>query len=173
MVDPPVPALAFDDAPSLRPLTSDALEAVQAASFRTLAETGVAVGSPAVLARLAEAGARVDGDRVPFPRGFVEAAIRVSEDDPAVGPIGEVGPGGNFLAEDHTIAHLRELWWQRPFDQGTWEDWEAAGHPDPRSRARERVRTLFASHVVPSLPDGVPAELDRIIAAAAAEARIG
>jgi trimethylamine--corrinoid protein Co-methyltransferase len=98
--------------------------------------------------------------------------IRISADDLAVEAIGEVGPGGNFLAEDHTLAHMRELWRPRLFDRGTWEGWEAAGRPGPRARARERVRALLEAHEVPSLPDGVPEELDRIVAGCAAEAGI-
>jgi trimethylamine--corrinoid protein Co-methyltransferase len=100
------------------------------------------------------------------------AGIRVSEDDLAVGSIAEVGPGGNFLAEDHTVAHMRELWRPRLFDRGTWEDWQAAGRPDSRARARERVRSVLASHEVPALPDGVATELDRIVAAFAEEAGV-
>jgi trimethylamine--corrinoid protein Co-methyltransferase len=98
--------------------------------------------------------------------------IRISADDLAVGAIGEVGPGGNFLAEDQTLAHMRELWRPRLFDRGTWEGWEAAGRPGPRARAGERVRALLAAHEVPALPDGLPAELDRIVAGCAAEAGI-
>ena len=101
------------------------------------------------------------------------AGISVSEDDLAVGAIGEVGPGGNFLAEDHTLAHMRQLWRPRLFDRGTWEDWEAAGRPEPRARARDRVRALLASHEVPPLPEGMPAELDRIVATFAVEAGVG
>ena len=78
MSDQPVLALALDDAPSLRPLTPDALAAVQGASLRVLAETGVVVGSPSVRARLAAAGARVDGDRVRFPAAFVESAVALA-----------------------------------------------------------------------------------------------
>jgi trimethylamine--corrinoid protein Co-methyltransferase len=103
----------------------------------------------------------------------LSAGISVSEDDLAVGAIGEVGPGGNFLAEDHTVAHMRELWRPRLFDRGTWEDWEAADRPEPRARARERADALLASHVVPELPNGVSAELDRIVAAFSHEAGIG
>jgi len=53
MSDQPVLGLALDDPPSLRPLTPDALAAVQRASLRVLAETGVAVGSPTARALLA------------------------------------------------------------------------------------------------------------------------
>jgi trimethylamine--corrinoid protein Co-methyltransferase len=91
----------------------------------------------------------------------------------AVDVIAEVGPGGNFLAEDHTIEHMRDLWQPRLFDRGTWEDWEAAGRPTPRDRARERARSLLASHVPPPLADGLEDELDRIVAAYAREAGIG
>lgn len=53
MSDQPVLALALDDSPSPRPLTPDAIAAVQGASLRVLGETGVAVGSSTVRARLA------------------------------------------------------------------------------------------------------------------------
>ena len=91
----------------------------------------------------------------------------------AVEAIGEVGPGGNFLAEDHTIRYMRGLWQPRLFDRGTWEEWEAAGRPVPRDRARERARALLASHVPPPLPDGMEAELGRLVDAFSREAGAG
>jgi trimethylamine--corrinoid protein Co-methyltransferase len=91
----------------------------------------------------------------------------------AVDVIGAVGPGGNFLAEEHTVAHMRSLWQPRLFHRGTWEEWEAAGRPSPRDRARERARALLASHVPVALPDGLAGELDRIVAAFAREAGVG
>ena len=78
MTDPPIHVLALDEVPPFRPLTPDALVAVQEASLRVLAETGVAVGSPAVRARLAAAGARVEGDRVRMSAGFVESAVALA-----------------------------------------------------------------------------------------------
>ncbi|HSW42258.1 MAG TPA: trimethylamine methyltransferase family protein [Patescibacteria group bacterium] len=91
----------------------------------------------------------------------------------AVDVIGAVGPGGNFLAEDHTVAHMRALWQPRLFDRGTWEEWEAAGRPSPRDRARERAGSLLASHAPPPLPDGVSGEIDAILAAFSREAGVG
>ena len=100
------------------------------------------------------------------------AGIRVDDEALAVAAIGEVGPGGNFLAEDHTIAHMRELWQPRLFDRGTWEEWEAGGRPSPRDRAHERARSLLASHVPPPLPAGVEDELERIVATFSRQAGI-
>jgi len=96
----------------------------------------------------------------------------VDEETLAVDVIGGVGPGGNFLAEEHTVAHMRELWQPRLFNRGTWEEWEAAGRPSPRDRARERAKSLLASHVPPPLPDGVAGELDAIVAAFSREAGV-
>jgi trimethylamine--corrinoid protein Co-methyltransferase len=96
----------------------------------------------------------------------------VDDETLAVGVIDEVGPAGNFLAEDHTIDHMRDLWQPRLFDRGTWEDWEAGGQPSPRDRARGRARSLLASHVPLALAEGVGEELDRIVAAFSREAGV-
>lgn len=96
--------------------------------------------------------------------------LAIDDEALAVDVIGAVGPGGNFLAEDHTVAHMRGLWQPRLFDRGTWEAWEAAGRPSPRDRARERARELLASHVPLALEDGLAAELDAIVGSFAREA---
>ena len=99
--------------------------------------------------------------------------ITVDDTTLAVDVIGEVGPGGNFLAEDHTIDHMRGLWQPRLFDRGTWEHWESGGRQTPRDRARERARSLLATHVPPPLADGLGKELDAIVAAFSREAGVG
>ena len=98
--------------------------------------------------------------------------LAVDDETLAVKVIDEVGPSGNFLAEHHTVAHMRELWQPRLFDRGTWEDWETQGRPSPRDRARERARSLLATHVPAPLADGVGDELDRIVAAFSREAGV-
>jgi trimethylamine:corrinoid methyltransferase-like protein len=94
------------------------------------------------------------------------AGLATTPDDLAVEVIEAVGPAGNFLAEDHTIATMRRLWQPRMFDRGTWEDWEMAGRPTPRERAGERAHALVAAHEPETLPAGTAAELDRIVASA-------
>ncbi len=97
--------------------------------------------------------------------------LPVGDEDLAVEAIAAVGPAGDFLTEDHTIAHMRRLWQPRTFERRTWEEWDAAGRPDAAGRARERVRSLLASHAPLPLADGVAAELDAIVATF--EARAG
>ncbi len=99
--------------------------------------------------------------------------LSVTDEDLAVDAITAVGPAGDYLMEDHTLANMRRLWQPRFFDRRTWEEWEAAGRPDAAARARARVRALLASHAPLALPDGVPAELDRIVGSFESRAGLG
>lgn len=82
-----------------------------------------------------------------------------------------VGPGGNFLAEAHTVANYRrELWtpnavWTRQ----TWPAWEAGGCHTWGDRARQRAREILAKHQVEPLEAALAGELDRIVACAQRE----
>jgi len=87
----------------------------------------------------------------------------VSDDELAAEVIEEVGPGGHFLAADHTLRHMRELWQSRLFSRESWEEWEAEGRPEPRDRARERARQILAEHRPHPLPDGVDGRLIEVI----------
>ena len=89
----------------------------------------------------------------------------------AVDVVQAVGPGGNFLAEAHTVANYRrELWtpnavWTRQ----TWPAWEAGGCHTWGDRARQRAREILAKHQVEPLEAALAGELDRIVACAQRE----
>jgi trimethylamine---corrinoid protein Co-methyltransferase len=82
-----------------------------------------------------------------------------------------VGPGGNFLAEPHTVAHYRqELWmpgavWTRQ----AYPSWETSGQSTMGDRIRARVREILAQHQVDPLDAALARELDRIAACARRE----
>lgn len=90
--------------------------------------------------------------------------INLGAEELALDVIDDVGPGGNFLSEYHTVRTMRRLWQPRFFDRGTWEAWDEAGRPDPADRARDLVRELLAAHAPAPLPGGVADDLDRIVA---------
>ncbi len=95
---------------------------------------------------------------VRFAEGFPFTAEAISLET-----IEAVGPGGHFLDKPHTLANMREFWRDTVMDRTTWDEWEAAGRPDPTVAAAERARTLIGGHEPEPLPDGVAAELDRIV----------
>jgi trimethylamine--corrinoid protein Co-methyltransferase len=46
----------------------------------------------------------------------IERGIEITKETLAIDVIREVGPQGNFIAEDHTFHHFRENWYPRIFD---------------------------------------------------------
>lgn len=96
--------------------------------------------------------------------------IPVSRDTMAVELIRSVGAGGHFLAEDHTIANMRQVQSQTTlFDRGAYSAWAAAGRKDLAARALEETRRILATHRPAPLSPKVSEQLRRIVMDAAAE----
>ena len=95
--------------------------------------------------------------------GMVMRALRgieVSEETLALEVIDKVGPGGNFLAEPHTVAHMRsEFFFPKLSDRSNREKWLAEGGKDARQRAREIAINILATHK----PLAIPGEVDKEI----------
>ena len=97
--------------------------------------------------------------------------VRVDEETLALDVLKEVGPGGNFLAHDHTVRNLRkELWFPKLIDRTRYSAWQDAGSKTMGDRVRERVAEILATHEVPPLPAAVDAGIDEILAAADGQA---
>ena len=144
----------------------------QAGAQHAIALMGIAVAGEA---DMISATGTVYGSRVfAFENVLLDAELfdltchlleGISVDDEALAfdVIEAVGPGGHFLAQAHTRAHMRELWMPRFFGRDTWEQWESAGRPGPRERAHERVLQILAEHEPEPLDEDVDRELLRII----------
>ena len=97
--------------------------------------------------------------------------VRVDDETLALDVIKEVGPGGDFLAHEHTLRHMRrELWIPKLIDRAKYSGWQAAGAKTMGDRVTERVSEILATHEVPPLPPEVDAGIDEVIAAADKEA---
>jgi trimethylamine--corrinoid protein Co-methyltransferase len=80
--------------------------------------------------------------------------ITVSPDTLAYEIAANVGPGGNFLMETHTVDRCRtEFWKPELCDRGGLEDWMQAGKPAIVDRARQRWQRLLAQHKDPPLDE--------------------
>lgn len=77
--------------------------------------------------------------------------------------IHRVGPGGNYLAEEHTVRHFREAWFPGLMDRTRAGLPDEAGRPSFSARLRERTLDLMRRHDPEPLSDGVRAELDRFV----------
>lgn len=99
------------------------------------------------------------------------AGIPYDEESMGREVIEEVGPGGNFLTEDHTLDNYAEsIWDPKLYDRHIWSDWTQAGCQTMTDRAQARMLAILQDHKPAPLPDDVIAKLDAIVAAADAAA---
>lgn len=86
-------------------------------------------------------------------RRFVEG-ITINRDTLARDIIENVGPGGHFLQESHTLSYFKqELWRPSLMARMPRETWMEAGSQDLDAVIRNRLRNILAHHKVPPLPD--------------------
>jgi trimethylamine--corrinoid protein Co-methyltransferase len=91
--------------------------------------------------------------------------IPINDETLALDVIHSVGPGGHFLTQEHTRAHMRDLWIPGLMDRRPYEVWQE--RPDgPRDWARAKAREILDSHHPQPLDPQLSQELERIIAAA-------
>jgi trimethylamine--corrinoid protein Co-methyltransferase len=95
--------------------------------------------------------------------------IPVNDEALAIDVIGEIGPFGDFLSHDHTMAHMRETSQPALIDRRVREDWNAAGASTIQDRALAKARTILETHVPEPLPEGVTEEFAAIIRGAESE----
>jgi trimethylamine--corrinoid protein Co-methyltransferase len=87
-----------------------------------------------------------------------------------LGLMGKVGPGGNFLLEDHTLQHFRSgVWFPRFLDRKVFDRWQEAGSPDLAAVLNEQARRIFEGHRPAALAQETCRQLDGIIARHRAE----
>jgi len=74
----------------------------------------------------------------------VLAGIRVNKETLGFEVVKKVGPGGNYVTEDHTIEHMEnEFFYPNPGLRLNYDTWQDAGKPDMLSNAREKVRQIL------------------------------
>ena len=99
--------------------------------------------------------------------------IRVDDEALAIDVIDDIGPFGDFLSHDHTMAHMREQSQPAVIDRRVREDWTANGSLTVQDRALAKARKILETHQPDPLPDGVADELKAIIRGAERELGIG
>ena len=95
--------------------------------------------------------------------------IEVSDETIARDLIVKMGFKGDYLFDNHTRAHVRELWQATLGETGTYEGWKAAGARSTVEKAQDKVREILAAEPI-GFPDDLGREFDAIIAAAEKQA---
>ncbi|GFP43664.1 trimethylamine---corrinoid protein Co-methyltransferase, partial [Candidatus Hakubella thermalkaliphila] len=99
--------------------------------------------------------------------GMVKRVVRgveVNEETLALDVINKVGPGGNFLGEDHTLRHFRtEAWYPRLLDRRMYLDWVGGGSLTLAQRVNKKTREVLESYQPVPLPQDVLEGIDEIL----------
>ena len=94
----------------------------------------------------------------------VVQGIPVNSEHLALDVISQVGIGGHFMSEDHTMNHFRtEAVEPLLFARDNYDGWINRGKPEVKAIATEHVRKILAEHQVEPLPAGVEKEFEAII----------
>ena len=89
--------------------------------------------------------------------------IPVDDDTMALNVIDEIGPGGHYLAHDHTYARFKTENWRSPLvDRQVYDDWATSGCKDYQQRVHERMVEILEADTEPLLDEKMYKELRRI-----------
>ena len=104
---------------------------------------------------------------------YVESAMRdidFSDDAFGLDVIEEVGPGGMFIDQMHTVEHFRkELWFPKLMDRQYYQRWLDGGAQSMEDRCVAHRKELLENHEVEPLSPEMERMLDEIVAAAKKE----
>ncbi len=90
--------------------------------------------------------------------------IEVNDETLALNLVRKIGPGGNYLAEKHTLKHLeKEHFLPEITDRLSYETWEKAGSKTVIEVAREKAKEILEKHQPAPLGKDVQKEIKEII----------
>jgi len=94
--------------------------------------------------------------------------IPVNDETLAMDAIRAVGPGGNFLSQKHTKAHMREIFLPQFMDRRPYNEWEAK-KDGAEQWAQAKAKEIYQSHLPDPLNYQLLQELRQMIANAEKE----
>jgi trimethylamine--corrinoid protein Co-methyltransferase len=108
----------------------------------------------------------IDDDIAKRTKRILEGIV-LDEERLAVDLIKEVGPGGQYLGNQHTLAHMRkELCLSDLCSKGPYEDWAKKGSLSLEQMAQKKAFELLNESEPVSLEPAVVKELERILKSA-------
>lgn len=94
----------------------------------------------------------------------IARGIEVNKDTLAVDVIRRVGPGGNFMAEEHTAEHFRKEWWlPELMNRDRYYSWKESGEKTFGDVCQERLEEIIKNYTVEELPKDTLNKFKKII----------
>jgi len=91
-------------------------------------------------------------------------SFTIDDETLALDLIDRLGPGGTFIAEEHTVKHFREeIWMPVILDRLYWDQWEQIGKPTTEQRVKERLEKLLVSYKPHPLDESVERDVQKVL----------
>ena len=91
-------------------------------------------------------------------------SFTIDDETLALDLIDRLGPGGTFIAEEHTVKHFREeIWMPAILDRLYWDQWEQIGRPSIDKKVKERLEELLASYKPHPLDDSIERDVQKVL----------
>jgi trimethylamine---corrinoid protein Co-methyltransferase len=99
------------------------------------------------------------------------SGIEVNTETLALDAIDRVGPGGNYLTDEHTLKHYKERWRPGMMDRKGYEIWQADGSLPLRDKVKAKVKWILENYEPEPLDPKIRESLRGLIETA--ENRVG
>jgi len=95
----------------------------------------------------------------------IEQGIEISDETLATDVINNVGPGGHYLYEDHTMKWFRKHWRPSLMDRQSYEDWVSSGSKTMRERIINKTQDIIQNYEGPisKVPEDVKKDINNVI----------
>ena len=91
----------------------------------------------------------------------------VNDETMALDLINQVGPGGSFIAEEHTLRFFRqEVWMPQLLNRDYWENWEHKGKKALGEVLYEKTESLLREYTNHPLDERIDKEMNKIVQSA-------
>ena len=95
--------------------------------------------------------------------GVMLRSLETDDDSLALDLIWKVGPGGSYLAEDHTLDHFRSFWAPEILDRTRGPKPGSPGSAvHSEGLLREKTLKLIAGHTPKTLEEGLLGEIKKM-----------
>lgn len=92
------------------------------------------------------------------------SGIKVNKETLALDIIEKVGPGGNFLAEDHTLNNFKkEMYAPELIDRNVYANWEKSGSKSLETRVNDKVLDIIKSYDPKPIDSSKLQQLDQYV----------
>ena len=89
--------------------------------------------------------------------------LEITPETLALDVMHEVGPGGNYIAQEHTFKHFKDqMYIPTLLNRQTYDQWQETGSTTFGQRANRKVRDILEFHEVPRLAKALENEVKAI-----------